>query len=293
MNGTENSTIYSSFPWTNIRIVLVETSHPGNIGGVARAMKNMQLESLYLVQPKQFPDGHALARASGATDLLENAVVCNNLAEAIADCRLVIAASARRRTIPWPQIEAPEAAAMLIKQSQQSPVAMVFGREDSGLNNEELDHCHYMVQLPTNPDFSSLNLAAAVQVFSYEIRKSYLEAAAGEKANEQENTCMARPEQSPASLQQDTTNIPASSSSLQRLFSHLERALLEVNFMPEHRTRTLMRKLIRFFYKSQITEEEVNIFRGILSELERQSSINKDLKKESNTAGPGTRYKQG
>ena len=171
---------------------------------------------------------------------------------------------------------------------------MVFGREDSGLNNEELDHCHYMVQLPTNPNFSSLNLAAAVQVFSYEIRKSYLEVAAREIANEHENSCIARPEQSPASLQQqDATNIPASSSSLQRLFSHLERALLAVNFMPEHRAPTLMRKLIRFFYKSQITEEEVNIFRGILSELERQSSINEKLKKEPNTAGPGTRYKQG
>lgn len=273
MSGTENFNIYSDFPWVNIRIVLVETSHPGNVGAVARAMKNMLLESLYLVQPKQFPDSHALARSSGAIDVLNNAVVCDSLAEAVSDCRLIIAASARSRSIPWPTTTAPEAAQKLIDASQQGPVALVFGREDRGLNNEELDHCHFMVQLPANPDFSSLNIAAAVQVFSYEIRKAFL---AG--FSQHPNPSSAEPTRS-SELDDDK---PASSLNIKRLFNHLESTLVQVNFMPAHRTRTLMRKLMRFFYKSQITEEEVRIFRGILTELQRQSTINNDLKKQLN-----------
>ena len=268
MNGTENSNIYSGLAWANIRIVLVETSHPGNIGAVARAMKNMLLESLYLVRPKQFPDGQAMARSSGAIDVLNNAVVCGSLAEAIADCQLVIAASARRRSIPWPMISAPEAALKLIQRGQVAPVALVFGREDRGLNNEELDHCHFMVQLPANPEFSSLNIAAAVQVFSYEIRKTFL----ADKSLQVNND-------SAPDVANDLNDAdrPASSNNLMNLFTHLEKTLIQVNFMPAHRTRTLMRKLMRFFYKSQITEEEVSIFRGILSELDRLSFINKDL----------------
>ena len=259
--------IYSNFPWANIRIVLVETSHPGNVGAVARAMKNMLLESLYLVRPKQFPDSHAMARSSGAGDVLDNAIVCESLAEAIADCHLVIAASARSRYIPWPTTSAPEAVQKLLQNCQQAPVALVFGREDRGLNNEELDHCNFMVQLPANPDFSSLNIAAAVQVFSYEIRKAFLEAeaqqATSDPATEALNSLSAE-------------DRLANSDNLKRLFSHLEATLVEVNFMPDHRTRTLMRKLKRFFLKSQITEEEVSIFRGILSEMNRLSSINKE-----------------
>lgn len=271
MNETENSNISSGLPWTNIRIVLVETSHPGNIGAVARAMKNMQLETLYLVRPKNFPDEQAVARSSGATDVLNNAVVCGSLAEAIADCQLVIAASARRRSISWPMTSAPQAALKLIQRGKLAPVALVFGREDRGLNNEELDHCHIMVRLPANPEFSSLNLAAAVQVFSYEIRKTYL----ADKSLQLNNA--------PATDElDDLANIdrPATSNNLMNLFTHLEKTLIQVNFMPAHRTRTLMRKLMRFFYKSQITEEEVSIFRGILSELDRLSFINEDLKEQ-------------
>jgi len=271
MSGTENFNIYSDFPWANIRIVLVETSHPGNIGAVARAMKNMLLESLYLVRPKLFPDSHAMARSSGAIDVLNNAVVCDSLAEAVSDCRLIIAASARSRSIPWPTTTAPEAAQKLIEASQQGPVALVFGREDRGLNNEELDHCHFMVQLPANPNFSSLNIAAAVQVFSYEIRKTFLNG-----LSQHPKPSSAEPARS-SELDDDK---PASSLNIKRLFNHLESTLVQVNFMPAHRTRTLMRKLMRFFYKSQITEEEVRIFRGILTELQRQSTINNDLKKQ-------------
>ena len=271
MSGTENFNIYSNFPWANIRIVLVETSHPGNIGAVARAMKNMCLQSLYLVRPKQYPDSHAMARSSGAIDVLNNAVVCDSLSEALSDCRLVIAASARSRSISWPTTTAPEAAQKLINSGMQAPVALVFGREDRGLNNEELDLCNFMVQLPANPEFSSLNIAAAVQVFSYEVRKTFL---AGQASQ--------RPSSSLASqsTELDMEDRPASSINLKRLFDHLETTLVQVDFMPAHRTRTLMRKLMRFFHKSQITEEEVSIFRGILTELQRLSTINNDLKKQ-------------
>jgi tRNA (cytidine32/uridine32-2'-O)-methyltransferase len=271
MSGTENSNIYSNFPWANIRIVLVETSHPGNIGAVARAMKNMCLQSLYLVRPKQYPDSHAMARSSGAIDVLNNAVVCDSLSEALSDCRLVIAASARSRSISWPSTTAPEAAQKLINGGMQAPVALVFGREDRGLNNEELDLCNFMVQLPANPEFSSLNIAAAVQVFSYEVRKTFL----AEQALQQ--PCSSLASQSTELGMEDR---PASSINLKRLFDHLETTLVQVDFMPAHRTRTLMRKLMRFFQKSQVTEEEVSIFRGILTELQRQSTINNDLKKQ-------------
>ena len=271
MSGTENFNIYSDFPWMNIRIVLVETSHPGNIGAVARAMKNMLLQSLYLVRPKQYPDSHAMARSSGAIDVLNNAVVCDSLSEALADCRMVIAASARSRSISWPTTTAPEAAQKLISGGMQAPVALVFGREDRGLNNEELDLCNFMVQLPANPEFSSLNIAAAVQVFSYEIRKTFL----AEQALQQPASSLAS-----QSAELDVEDRPASSINLKRLFDHLETTLVQVDFMPAHRTRTLMRKLMRFFHKSQITEEEVSIFRGILTELQRQSTINNDLKKQ-------------
>ena len=271
MSGTENFNIYSNFPWANIRIVLVETSHPGNIGAVARAMKNMCLQSLYLVRPKQYPDSHAMARSSGAIDVLNNAVVCDSLSEALSDCRLVIAASARSRSISWPTTTAPEAAQKLINSGMQAPVALVFGREDRGLNNEELDLCNFMVQLPANPEFSSLNIAAAVQVFSYEVRKTFL----AEQALQQ--PCSSLASQSTELGMEDR---PASSINLKRLFDHLETTLVQVDFMPAHRTRTLMRKLMRFFQKSQVTEEEVSIFRGILTELQRQSTINNDLKKQ-------------
>ena len=258
MKHTADSNSSNPFPWMNIRVVLVETSHPGNIGGVARAMKNMQLESLFLVSPESFPDPAAIARASGATDVLDNAVVCDSLAEAIKNCRLVIAATARSRTIEWPQLDAPEAAVELVNLATTAPVALVFGRESSGLNNEELDHCHKMVTLPANPEFSSLNLASAVQVLTYEVRLAVLDRlrdAAETKVTE-------------------SADLPASSENLERLFEHMERVLLDVHFMPPHRAPTLMRKLKRFFYRSGISEEEVSIFRGIISELDRLGQKN-------------------
>ncbi|MFO8142096.1 MAG: TrmJ/YjtD family RNA methyltransferase, partial [Marinobacter sp.] len=157
-----------------IRIVLVETSHSGNIGAVARAMKNMGLGNLWLVNPASFPDETSYARAAGASDVLDRAQVVNSLDEALADCILVMGTSARGRKVPWPVVAPPQAAVTASEASQQGPVAMVFGRENHGLSNEELQRCHYHIHIPSNPDYSSLNLSMAVQVISYELRMHFL-----------------------------------------------------------------------------------------------------------------------
>ena len=153
----------------NIRIVLVHTTHPGNIGAVARAMKNMRLRKLDLVAPKQFPHAEATARASGADDLLAQARVHEDLDAALVDCRLVVGASARTRSVEWPVLDPRRCAAELSRAAADGPVAVLFGRESSGLTNEELDRCRYLVQIPANPEYASLNLAMAVQILAYEL----------------------------------------------------------------------------------------------------------------------------
>ena len=158
----------------NIRIVLVNTSHPGNIGGAARALKNMGLSRLYLVAPKEFPADKAVWRAAGAQDVLENAVVVDTLDEAIGDCGLVVGTSARGRRIPWPIVNPRECGERTWSEAKQHEVAVIFGREDRGLTNDELHKCNYHVHIPSNEEYSSLNLAAAVQVVAYEIRMAWL-----------------------------------------------------------------------------------------------------------------------
>jgi len=154
----------------SIRIVLVGTTHPGNIGACARAMKNMGVVDLALVNPEHFPHRDATARASGAEDVLDRAIVVESLADAIGDCVFVAAASARSRSIDWPSMEPRECAAKMIAQSAQGKVAAVFGPEQSGLSNADLDHCDTLLTIPTDPEFSSLNLAMAVQILTYELR---------------------------------------------------------------------------------------------------------------------------
>ena len=157
-----------------IRIVLVNTSHPGNIGGAARAMKNMGLAELYLVEPREYPAPRAVWRAAGARDVLANAKIVGSVDEAIKDCGLVIGTSARERRIPWPLINPRECGDKIWQEAKSHQVALLFGREDRGLTNSELQKCHYHVHIPSNPDYSSLNLATAVQVLSYEIRMASL-----------------------------------------------------------------------------------------------------------------------
>ena len=229
----------------SIRIVLVGTTHPGNIGAVARAMKNMGLTDLALVDPRYFPDKEATARASGAEDLLERATVVETLGEAIADCVYVAGASARSRAINWPCLDARDCAARLLDESRQGSVAAVFGPEKSGLSNSDLDHCDTLLTIPTNPEFSSLNLAMAVQVVTYEIR------AAG-KAPEYE---------ADAPL--------ATSGDMERFYEHLQRVLTELEFLDPDNPRHLMRRLRRLFIRARPDQNEVNILRGILAAVER------------------------
>ena len=159
-----------------IRIVLVGTTHTGNMGSVARAMKTMGLSQLWLVAPKELPDGQAYALSAGASEVLANAKVVDNLEEAIGGCGLIVGASARSRTLSWPMLEPRECGEKAVFEAQQKPVALVFGRESNGLSNEELQLCNFHVCIPANPEYSSLNLAMAVQIVTYEVRVAALAA---------------------------------------------------------------------------------------------------------------------
>jgi TrmH family RNA methyltransferase len=237
----------------SIRIVLVGTTHPGNIGAVARAMKNMGLDDLTLVNPKIFPHEKATVRASGAVDVLENATVVDSLAEAIKDCVFVAGASARPRSLTWPYMEPRECAAKFVELREEGVVAAVFGPEKSGLSNADLDHCDTLLTIPTNPDFSSLNIAMSVQVFTYELRM----AAISGKAPHYEHD---------APL--------ATSDELEHFYDHLEKVLTDVQFLDPDNPRHLMRRLRRMFIRAQVDKNEVNILRGMLSAIDRKKTGN-------------------
>ncbi|HEY5717294.1 MAG TPA: tRNA (cytosine(32)/uridine(32)-2'-O)-methyltransferase TrmJ, partial [Motiliproteus sp.] len=245
----------------SVRIVLVHTTHPGNIGGVARAMKNMAFDNLYLVSPKEFPSAKADARASGATDILERAVVVDSLEEAVADCHLVVGASARGRHIPWPVVDPRELAEQVVPDLGKLKVALVFGREDRGLTNEELQRCHRHVHIPSNPDFSSLNLAAAVQVICYELRMAML---AGERTAEE------RPRWG---TEWDIEL--ASADELERLFLHMEQTLIDIDFLDPDNPRQLMPRLRRLYLRSHPDRVEVSVLRGILTATQKILKGNK------------------
>lgn len=240
---------------SHIHIIMVSTTHPGNIGGVARAMKNMGLSRLSLVAPEtKFPHSQARARASGAVDILENTQIFPTLEEAISDCSLVIGASARLRTLPWPVVEPRECAQRSLDIEKGAKVAIVLGRENSGLTNEELECCQLLVTIPTNPDFSSLNIAAAAQVLCYEIRMATL----GERVfvNELDSPLATAAEQ-------------------QGLFSHFEEALTELEFLKPDNPGQLMRRLRRLFARTGLERLEVNVLRGIMSAAQKAKAQNK------------------
>ena len=232
----------------NIRIVLVGTTHPGNIGGAARAIKNMGLSRLALVAPLHFPSAEATARASGADDVLAVAEVHADLDAALAGCALVFGATARGRSIPWPAVDPREAAALAHTAAAGAPVAMVFGREHSGLSNEELDRCNYLLHIPTNPDYSSLNLAAAVQVVAYELRMS-----------QQQGPVMA-PDATPL----------AGAEERERYYTHLEEVLTELEFLDPVNPKHLMRRLRRLYNRAMLDQTEINVLRGILTAMQRR-----------------------
>lgn len=232
-------------PLQNIRTVLVETSHPGNIGATARALKNMGLKQLTLVRPALFPHAEATARASGADDILARAQVVDNLDAALVGCRLVMGTSARSRTLAGPPLNPRECAIRMIELSKYSEVALVFGRERSGLTNDELDRCHYQVHIPTNPAYNSLNLAAAVQVLAYELRM--VESAEVETQFSGSHA------------------LPATADQMANFYEHLQQALVEIGFLDPGNPRQLMRRLRRLFNRAQPDQNEINILRGILT----------------------------
>lgn len=232
----------------SIRVVLIGTTHPGNIGAVARAMKNMGFDDLVLVQPRYFPHDEATARASGADDVLRNATVVDSFAEAVSDCVYVAGTSARSRAIDWPCLDVKDAALRLIDENQKGSVAIVFGPEKSGLSNAELDHCDTLLTIPTNSEFSSLNLAMAVQVVTYE-----LNAVVAEKRPEYESDAPA-----------------ATSNELEHFYVHLESVLTDIDFLDPDNPRHLMRRLRRLFIRARPDQNEVNILRGILTAIDRR-----------------------
>ena len=229
-----------------VRVVLVETSHPGNIGASARAMKTMSLNRLRLVSPARFPSAEASARATGAADVLHKARVCNSLAEAISGCGFVVGASARQRSLRWPMLTARECGRRVVSEAGSGEVAVVFGREQSGLTNDELKLCNALVQIPTSADFSSLNLAMAVQVIAYEIQ-----VAAGGEAR------LNTPRETPL----------ATADEIEHFFEHLERVLIGSEFLNPDNPRHLMLRLRRLWARAEPDSNEVAILRGILSAL--------------------------
>jgi TrmH family RNA methyltransferase len=233
----------------HIRFVLVETSHPGNIGAAARAMKTMGLGRLTLVRPKAFPCAEATARASGADDVLARAEVHDDLDAALTGAGLVLGTSARLRTMSWPQVDARTAAEQIHGLGSDTGVAVLFGRERTGLSNAELDRCHYLLHVPVNPAYGSLNIAAAVQIVAYEIRMATLgKGAARDYAPER----------------------PATAEQMEGLYGHLEQTLVAIGFLDPTNPRYLMRRLRRLFNRAHLGQEEVNILRGILAAVRRR-----------------------
>jgi tRNA/rRNA methyltransferase len=228
----------------NVRVVLSHTTHPGNIGAAARAMKTMGVETLYLVNPRHFPDAQADTMSAGADDVLRHAVVCSSIDEALQGCVFVVAMTARVRDISHEVMTPREAMPLLAHHAKQHPVALLFGTEMSGLTNEEMGKSHVLVRIPANPHYSSLNLAAAVQVACYEL-----------------GVAMAYEGLSLREVEVE----PARHEEVERFYVHLEEVLERIGFFNSKHPNKLMQKLRRLYARARLEQEEVNILRGILS----------------------------
>ncbi len=236
-----------------LRVVLVETSHPGNIGATARAMKVMGLQHLVLVNPRYFPHPEATALASGAEDILDRAQVTTDLATALQGCHKVYGTSARDRRIQWPVLDAREAALDMVQELAGGHCALVFGRERTGLSNEELDHCQVLVNIPTAELYHSLNLGQAVQVLAYELHMATL----AERADLSGEATAA------------LLDSPAPMEDMEGFYQHLEQVLRQSGFLQEIRAARMMRRLRRLYDRARPSANEVNILRGILTEIQR------------------------
>lgn len=237
----------------NIRVVLSHTSHPGNIGAAARAMKTMGLSRLSLVSPKSFPHDEAIARSAGAEDILAGAAVCCSLDEALEGCVYAVALSARHRNLGPRPLQAREAAPEILDLAADGEVALVFGNETSGLSNDEVQRCQRTVFIPANPDYTSLNLGAAVQVLCYELRMAAF-------AGQPPVVTKAVPFASPLATHGD----------VERFYSHLERIMVATGFLDPEQPKRLMSKLRRLFARTDLERDEINILRGILDAVEKK-----------------------
>ena len=247
MSQLIKDTNYTLAAFDKVRIVMVGTTEPGNIGAAARAMKNMSLSRLFLVNPSNYPSAAATARASGADDVLSSAVVCSSLAEALEGVHLVIGASARQRNIKWKQLDVidtcSEIQASIAKSNQE--VAVVFGTENSGLTNEELDLCSILMTIPGNPEYFSLNVASAIQVFAYQNYVSNVEGGFDNSGGELANF-----------------------DDLDSFYKHLEQTLKHIDYFDKKKPKSLlMRRLRRLFGRSHPEKEEIAILRGILNKI--------------------------
>lgn len=236
-------------PLDNIRIVLINTQFSGNIGAAARAMKNMGLSQLYLVNPAGVEDRAAFIRAASATDILNHAVIVSTLREVIADCKLVIGTSTRDRGMSLPMLTARECGEKLLAEALDAPVALVFGQESCGMQGGDLEQCNFQGYIPANPDYSSLNLGAAVQTFSYEIFQA---------------TGLAQLKHS-----EYTLTYP-DNQDMEYFYQHLEKVLNEVHFIVPQHPGNIMKRLRRLFNRTRPDEKELNILRGVLSAIERE-----------------------
>lgn len=235
-----------------IRVVLVGTQHPGNIGSAARAMKTMGLTNLVLVAPKRYPDPEATALAAGAVDILEQAHVVESLAEALLGCTFVIGTSSRARSVALPELAPRQAAEQLVVKSSGKQVALLFGPERTGLENEDLQHCHACVLIPCNPEYASLNLASAVQVLSYEIRLQRIQ-----------QHLIAMPDAKPVEIE------VANHEQMERFFSHLAQFMDDVDFHKGKPPELVTQRLRRLFLRAEMDEREIKIIRGLLADAQR------------------------
>lgn len=292
----------------HIRIVMVNTTLPANIGAAARAMKTMGLSRLVLVAPKTFPSGDATALASGAASVLEQAVVVDTLEEAIADCQIVFGTSARSRTIPWPLLEARAAANLAIQQADRHEIAIVFGREDRGLTNEELAQCNYHLTIPVNSEYGVLNVAAAIQVVCYELRMHALDQQAAQHIDsisqnidstiqaeryirnsaddtpDEHNVALSRnmPLLNQHTMQWDEPLV--TQAQMQQFYPHLEAMLTDIDFLDPQNPRLLPLRLRRLFGRIQLDRMEYNLLRGIFGRVQALSQGKWPLKTSQNAS---------
>lgn len=270
---SQNSSVLLNELSQRVVVVLVQTSHSGNIGAVARALKNMGLCRLHLVSPKQFPSEEAVARSSGASEILDVAKVFDSLVDAVADASYVVGASARMRSFPWPIMSPRGLSGQVVEQLTSAntvddsatgdactDIALVFGRESSGLTNEELQQCNAHVNIPANPDYSSLNLAMAVQVISYELRMACL--------NVLENDASISPVLGPESAGWDAE--PSTVSEVEGMLEHLTKVMTATNYYDPENPGLLLPRLRRLFQRRGLDKMELNILRGILKSVERK-----------------------